>query len=92
LDETSDILLVSQVAIVLRYIDGKIQERFIAFTDVNADRRSYCLSSRVPNVTTQHNNPEDSHFLEVNYSNKVNLTWVEDGQNEKCIQNVSQKT
>jgi hypothetical protein len=28
----------------------------------------------------------------VNYSNKVNLTWVEDGQNEKCIQNVSQKT
>jgi hypothetical protein len=38
-DETSDIHLVSQLATMLWcVVDGKIQARFVVFTDVIADR------------------------------------------------------
>jgi hypothetical protein len=54
LDETSDIQMVSQLATVLRYIhDGNIQERFVGFTDISADRSSDGLFSHVQNVVSK---------------------------------------
>ena len=39
LDETSDVMIRSQLTTVLRYIiDGNVCERFIGFTDVSANR------------------------------------------------------
>ena len=58
LDETSDISKKSQLATSLRYVleqSAEVQERFISFTDVSADRSANGLLKHVVDVLTSFN-------------------------------------
>lgn len=56
LDETLDAEMVSQLSTVLRYIhEGKIEERFVGFTDVSIDRCSVGLFNRAQSVISKFN-------------------------------------
>ena len=51
LDETSDIMLKSQLSTVLRYVyDGQVHERFIGFSDVSNDRTADGLFRHVVQI------------------------------------------
>jgi hypothetical protein len=55
-DETTDIRSQSQLLIVLRYAtsDGEIQERFLGFSDVSADRTASALAECVIDCAVQY--------------------------------------
>jgi hypothetical protein len=56
LDETSDIINLSQLSTTLRYVDsenGQVYERFVSFTDVSADRSANCLLQHVTKTTSE---------------------------------------
>ena len=55
-DETTDIRSPSQLSGVLRCVssDGVIQERFIGFTDVSADRTASALADRVVDCVVEY--------------------------------------
>lgn len=56
LDETSDVEMVSQLSTVLRYIhEGKIEERFVGFTNISADGRFDGLFNHAQSVISKFN-------------------------------------
>lgn len=57
LDETSDVMSVSQLSTVLRYVtkDGKAEERFVGFTDVSADKTAEGLYRHVLKIVEEYN-------------------------------------
>lgn len=57
LDETSDISNQSQLSTTLRYVvkeSGKVQERFVGFTDVSADRSAEGLLKHVVKIVEEY--------------------------------------
>jgi hypothetical protein len=57
LDETSDIMNLSQLSTTMRYVDsenGHVYERFVSFTDVSADRSANGLLQHVIKTASEH--------------------------------------
>uniref|UniRef100_H3AMA8 DUF4371 domain-containing protein n=1 Tax=Latimeria chalumnae TaxID=7897 RepID=H3AMA8_LATCH len=55
-DETTDISQLSQLSVVLQYVDGngKTQERFMGFKDVSMDRTAVSLKQVIDSVITKY--------------------------------------
>lgn len=90
LDETSDVMNISQLSTTLRYVDsdsenGEAIERFISFTDVSKDKSANGLFEHVQNIISEHD--LDSKLVAQTFDGAAVMAGHTNGLKAKVLEN-----